>query len=66
MESRRRNMRPGPELEKCFRQAGFENIRAEKFTIPLGPWVQGDKLEVSYVLMSVGGWVSELSTNARE
>jgi hypothetical protein len=59
-------MRPGPELENCFRQAGFENIRAEKFSVLLGPWVQDDKLEVSYVLMSVSGWVSELSINARE
>jgi hypothetical protein len=48
-ESRGRNMRPGPELEKWIRQAGFENIRAEKFSLPLGPWVQDDKLEVSCV-----------------
>jgi hypothetical protein len=65
-ESRGRNMRPGPELEKWFRQAGFQNIRAEKFSLPLGPWIQEDKLEVSYVLMSVSRWVSELSTNASE
>lgn len=65
-ESRGRNMLPGPELEKWVRQAGFENIRAEKFSLPLGPWVQDDKLEVSCVLISVSGWVSELSSNTRE
>jgi hypothetical protein len=44
-------MRPGPELYKWVRQAGFENVRAKKFSLPLGPWVQGDKSEVNCDLM---------------
>lgn len=50
-ESRGGNMRPGPELYKWVRQAGFENVRAKKFSLPLGPWVQGDKSEVNCDLM---------------
>lgn len=49
-ESRGRNMRPGVELERWVRESGFVNVRAEKFHLPLGPWVQGEKLEVNRAL----------------
>jgi hypothetical protein len=44
-ESRGRNMRPGPELEKWIRETGFVNVQAQKFRLPLGPW-DNNKLEV--------------------
>ena len=36
-ESRGRHMRPGCELEKWIREAGFVNVQAQKFRLPLGP-----------------------------
>jgi hypothetical protein len=44
-ESRGRNMRPGPILEKWIREKGFINVQVQKFRLPLGPW-DNDKLEV--------------------
>lgn len=31
-------MRPGPKLEKWFREAGFVDIHAKKYRLPLGTW----------------------------
>jgi hypothetical protein len=53
-ESRGRNMRPGPELERWVRQAGFVNVRAQKFRLPLGPW-DGDLVEVKTTSPSLSG-----------
>lgn len=32
------NMRPGPDLEQYFKDAGFVNIEVQKIRLPLGPW----------------------------
>ena len=29
---------PGPSLEGWMRDAGFINLKAEKFNLPIGPW----------------------------
>ena len=36
---------PGPKLEQWVRDAGFENVRAEKFRVPVGPWPKDPKLK---------------------
>lgn len=33
-----KNLNPGPELEKWFREAGFEEIHVNKFRAPIGTW----------------------------
>jgi hypothetical protein len=45
-ESRGRHMRPGREPEKWIREAGFVNVQAQKFRLPLRPWDK-DVLEVN-------------------
>ena len=46
-ESRGRNMRPGPQLERWMTEAGFVNVQVKKYLLPLGPWDKGMSLEVS-------------------
>jgi hypothetical protein len=48
-ESRGRNMRPGPQLEKRITEAGFVKVHVKKYWLPLGPWDKGTNLEVSYL-----------------
>jgi trans-aconitate methyltransferase len=36
---------PGPKLEQWVREAGFRNVRHEKFKLPMGPWPK-DKRQV--------------------
>ncbi|KAL1989598.1 hypothetical protein VTN49DRAFT_6795 [Thermomyces lanuginosus] len=43
-------VRPGVKLEQWFRDAGFVNIRAEKFVIPYGVWPKDEHLK------KVGAW----------
>ena len=38
---------PGPELEKWFKETGFINVKAERFSVPVGMWPKGEK-HVSY------------------
>lgn len=45
-ESRGRNMRPGPQLERWMTEAGFVNVHAKKYRLPLGPWDKSMNLEV--------------------
>lgn len=33
-----RTSRPGPQLEGWIRDAGFENVKHERFKCPMGPW----------------------------
>ncbi|KXL42988.1 hypothetical protein M433DRAFT_70868, partial [Acidomyces richmondensis BFW] len=32
------NMKPGPELQQYFKDAGFINVQVQKILLPLGPW----------------------------
>ncbi|KAL1993648.1 hypothetical protein VTN49DRAFT_2317 [Thermomyces lanuginosus] len=43
-------VRPGPKLEKCFKDAGFVNIHVEKYIIPYGIWPKDPYLK------KVGAW----------
>ena len=45
-----RDSRPGPQLEGWMRDAGFENIVAEKFRLPIGPWPKDKDLK------TIGAW----------
>ncbi|KAJ4289331.1 hypothetical protein N0V88_007082 [Collariella sp. IMI 366227] len=40
-----RTSSPGPNLEKWVQDAGFVNVRHEKFRLPLGPWPKDPKLK---------------------
>ena len=42
---------PGPKLEQWFKDAGFVNIRVEKFVVPYGVWPKDEHL-VSLFLVS--------------
>jgi hypothetical protein len=46
-ESRGRNMRPGPELERWMQEAGFVNVHAKKYHLLLGPWDTSTNLQVN-------------------
>ena len=41
---------PGPKIEGWMKEVGFENIVAEKFRLPIGPWPKDKHLK------SVGAW----------
>ncbi|KAL1975820.1 hypothetical protein VTN31DRAFT_4212 [Thermomyces dupontii] len=41
---------PGPKLEQWFKDAGFVNIRVEKFVVPYGVWPKDEHLK------KVGAW----------
>ncbi|KAK8164115.1 S-adenosyl-L-methionine-dependent methyltransferase [Phyllosticta citrichinensis] len=36
---------PGPKLEGCFKDAGFENIAVKTYKVPLGPWAKDERLK---------------------
>lgn len=36
---------PGPQLEKWFREAGFEDIHVKKFRVPIGTWPKDKRLK---------------------
>ena len=36
---------PGPKLENWLRGAGFQNVHAEKYRFPMGPWPKDPKLK---------------------
>lgn len=45
-----RDSKPGPQLEGWMKDAGFENIVAEKFRLPIGPWPKDKHLK------TIGAW----------
>ena len=46
-----RDPSPGVSLEKWLRDAGFVNVEARKFPLPIGPWPK-DKHLVSFLIQS--------------
>lgn len=44
------NVSPGPQLEKWFQEAGFVDVHAEKYKLPLGAWPK-DKHYVCFFLL---------------
>lgn len=40
--------RPGSKLEGWLQNAGFQNIKAEKFRVPIGPWPKDKHLVSDY------------------
>lgn len=40
----RRDPSPGPKLETYLQEAGFQDVKVEKYLIPLGPWPKDPKL----------------------
>ncbi len=40
-----REPHPGPGLERWVRNAGFMNVRCEKFSLPVGSWAEGKRLK---------------------
>ena len=45
-----RDSKPGPQLEGWMKDAGFENVVAEKFRLPIGPWPKDKDLK------TIGSW----------
>ncbi|KAL9630712.1 MAG: hypothetical protein Q9164_006282 [Protoblastenia rupestris] len=39
-----RNPCPGPQLEQWAKDAGFQNVTAQKYRIPIGPWPRDEHL----------------------
>ncbi|KAL1873649.1 hypothetical protein Plec18167_006166 [Paecilomyces lecythidis] len=44
-EKQNYSCRPGPNLERWFSNAGFVNIKAQKYSVPIGAWPKEKRLK---------------------
>ena len=56
-----RDPHPGPQIAGWMRDAGFQNVKQEKFRLPIGPWAKDKHLvslsfpAILHVPSSAGG-----------